>query len=324
MHNTQMEINGLYAGFNMPVALSESAHAQGLPPYAPQPVHKVDEYNSPDGWMHGSGKASSYFLAVKPGHGMWLDFTANANHKHHVAVLVSIQGINPITGQKQIGFGLQQHRDNCPKHNVAFGQDRYCPECKYKWPPQNYLATTGGQSLWIDGFRNDQGEVRQYVFTEETAKGVAAQIIGAERVFAIGVAFYLSVAEKPRPKYVERGGLLGMGAGGGYESLESFGGGPASFGTTKGAAASGVLRSRGMTESAPRAKQIEVAAGAKIRQEIGLDPENVETFWQKEAAGFLYINYADEETVRHVLSQGKRDLTAGGEGFLAGVQKMHS
>jgi hypothetical protein len=311
---SQMEINGLYCGFNMPLALKESANAQGLPPYAVQRTYKVDEYNCPDNWMNGSPKVGSHFVAVKPGHGMWLDFTLNQSHTHHVAVLVSVQGVNPITGQKQMGFKLEQYRDKCPIHGCNFGADRYCPQCKYKWPPQNYLATTGGGALWIDGFRNAAGEVRQYVFTEESAKGVAAQIIGNDRVFAIGVAFYLSKQPKPQPRYATRGGFESCG-------LESFG-------ATKGGgnleSLGGVLRSRGMSSSAaPRPKQIEVAAGAKINQDINLDPENVESFWQEEAAGFLYINYCDEETCRHILSEGKRDLTMGGEGFLAGVEKYH-
>lgn len=313
--NQQMEINGLKCGFNMPLALKETAYAQGLPPYALQRTYKVDEYNCPDNWMHGSGKVSSYFVAVQPEHGMWLDFTQNQSHTHHVAVLVSVQGVNPITGQKQMGFKLEQYREKCPIHGCDFGGDRFCPQCKYKWPPQNYLATTGGGALWIDGFRNAQGEVRQYVFTEETAKGVAAQIIGSERVFAIGVAFYLSKQPKPQPTYRSRGGL---------ESLESFGAGPASFGgySKGGLESTGPVRTRSMS-AAPRQKQIEVAAGAKINQDINLDPENVENFWETEAAGFLYINYCDVETCNHILSEGKRDLTAGGEGFLAGVEKFH-
>jgi hypothetical protein len=306
--DTTMEINGLYASFNMPVALQESAFAQGLPPHAVQPVYKVDEYNCPDNWMHGSGKASSYFVAIKPSKGMWLDFVRNEYHTHHVAVLVSTQGINPITGQRQMGFKLEQYRENCPLHNVPFGGDRFCSVCGYKWPGQNYLATTAGGRLWIDGFMNDKGEVRQYVFTEETARGVAAQIIGEDRVFAIGVAFYLSKQPKPVPAYNPRSsyamGSLGVSKGGG---LESF----------------GPVRSRGAVGQSVSPKAIEIAAGAKIRQDIGVDPENVERFWEEEAAGFLYINYCDVETCNLILSQGMRDLSKGGEGFLAGKKTYH-
>lgn len=60
-----------------------------------------------------------------------------------------------------------------------------------------------------------------------------------------------------------------------------------------------------------------------VRQDINLDPENIDTFWETEAAGFLYLNYCDVETCNHILSEGKRDLTAGGEGFLAPVAKFN-
>jgi hypothetical protein len=62
--------------------------------------------------------------------------------------------------------------------------------------------------LWLDGFRTPDGKVRQYIFTEEEARSVAKHVIGEDRVFAIGVAFYLSKNAKPVPQYapVYRGG----------------------------------------------------------------------------------------------------------------------
>jgi hypothetical protein len=46
--------------------------------------------------------------------------------------------------------------------------------------------------LWIDGFRRPDGTVRQYIFTAEELRGIAHQIIGEEKVYAIGIAFYIS------------------------------------------------------------------------------------------------------------------------------------
>src|ERR1039458_4674977 len=98
--NQKMCVNGLYASINTPEALKgEEVHA--LPPYNPCPVYVVDEYeNCPGNWMHGSDKVSSYFVPVKAGKGLWFDFTQSEHHPHHVAVVISVQGINPINGQK--------------------------------------------------------------------------------------------------------------------------------------------------------------------------------------------------------------------------------
>jgi hypothetical protein len=196
-----MTVNGFQAAIHTPEALKgEKLHS--LPPHAIRPFYKVDEYPAcPKNWMHGSSLASSYFVPVQADKGIWFDFTMNTNKSHHVAVVISVQGVNPITGPIKKGqpaeLRLEQYREKCPRHKCKFQQDRFCPKCKYKWPAQNYLATTTGEYLWLDGFRNKGGEVSQYVLTEDDAKGVAAQMIGDNRVFAIGYAFYESVEPKP-------------------------------------------------------------------------------------------------------------------------------
>jgi len=146
--------------------------------------------------------ASSYFLGVKEDYGMWLDFNECSYHTHDVAIVISIQGINPITGQKMVGdnpLRLEQYHKKCPIHGTFFKQDRFCEECGFKWPGQNYLATTGTpeMKLWLDGFRSSDGKVRQYIITEDKMRGVASQMIGEDRVFAIGIAYYLSKNKKP-------------------------------------------------------------------------------------------------------------------------------
>jgi hypothetical protein len=194
--NQKMSVNGLYASINTPEALKgEEVHQ--LPPYSPCLAHIVDEFECPDNWMHGSDKSSSYFVPVKAGKGLWFDFTQNEYHSHHIAVVISVQGVNPINGQKTDALNLQQYKNKCPVHDVDFQQNRFCPECEYEWPAQNYLSTTTRQMLWLDGFRGENGKVRQYIITEEEIRGVAAQMIGNDRVFAIGFAFYLSKEPKP-------------------------------------------------------------------------------------------------------------------------------
>ena len=194
--------------FNMPEKFQsefsdEDEMSHSLPPFAPMNVYPVDEYDAcPNNWMNGSDIASSYFVGVEEDKGMWLDFNECFYHTHDVAVVISIQGVNPITGQKMVAekaLKLEQYHKKCPIHNVKFKQDRYCEKCGFKWPGQNYLSTTGTpeMQMWLDGFRSSDGKVRQYIITEDKMRGVASQMIGEERVFAIGIAYYLSKHKKP-------------------------------------------------------------------------------------------------------------------------------
>ena len=219
-----MEVNGLYAEVNTPAALSGTG-VHGLPPYSQRQAYVVDEYPAcPESWMHGSAKASSYFVPVKAGRGMWFDFVPNQHHPYHVAVVVSVQGINPLTGKKVTALNLEQYREKCPVHDAEFKQDRYCDKCGYCWPAQNYIASTTGLHMWIDGFRNEKGEVVQYIITEDETRGVAAQVLGADRVWAIGFAFYLSKEPKPVRQSILRSSGFGLSGQSMSKGLLSFGG----------------------------------------------------------------------------------------------------
>lgn len=341
---TTMEVNGLTCTLHMPAALkskrgsdgSELTH--GLPPGNARAAFRVGEYDEacPESWIRGSAEEASYFVPVEAEHGLWLDFNGNLNHSHHVAVLISVQGVNPITGRPVGDDKLEQYRKNCPVHNVKFGEERFCKACGFKWDAQNYLAgnATPYPFFWLDGFRAKDGEVRQYVFTEDVARGVAAQIVGEERVFAIGVAFYLSKEEKPPAPpsrayrgYGDQNTLIGasfdhhdtpfigyVGSSGRrakvslraarVRSTGSFG---SQVGSSVEDSADDYLRNSGPA--------LEIAAGAKINQRIYQDPEKLD-FWQDEPAGRLYINYCSVEVARSIIAAGKKDLTAGGEGFM--------
>jgi len=200
-----MKSNGLCCGINTPDALiskeeGEEEFKHGLPPYAKRKCFLVDEYPScPNNWMRSEGKLTSYFVPVQEGKGLWLDFNANWNHKHHVAIVISVQGINPITGLPCNDAHLEQYIEECPKCKKKFGPNRLCKTCGYIWPKQNYISTTGTNlnQLWIDGFRTAEGVVRQYILTQEKMKGVASNIIGKDRVYAIGISFFLSKERKP-------------------------------------------------------------------------------------------------------------------------------
>lgn len=185
---------------NCPAAL-EGGGVHGLPPHAPVRASRVDCYpGCPADWPRSSGNTSSWFVPIVEGRGMWLDFNPCWGHPHHVAVVVSIQGVNPLTGRKADKLELEAYKDDGEVEKWLRGR-------------QNYLATTSTPRglLWIDGFRAKDGTVRQYIFTREERRGVAAQLIGVDRVFAIGAAFFLS--KEPKPPEVSRGDLMGSGLG---------------------------------------------------------------------------------------------------------------
>lgn len=194
-----MSSNGMYCGFNMPKA-KKGSDVNTLPEYAWRKAFLVDDYPAcPSNWMRSEGRMASYFVGVQKDFGMWLDFNKNNKHKYDVAIVVSVQGVNPITGLPCSDPCLEQYIDTCPKCKEKFGANRYCAKCEVHWPKQNYICTTGqpNGTLWLDGFKAADGVVRQYLFSEETMKGVASNIIGKDRVYAIGLSFFLSKKQKP-------------------------------------------------------------------------------------------------------------------------------
>ena len=94
-----MKSNGMFVGLNTPDALKSEELDQSLPPYMRRAGRLVDKYPaSPTKWMKSEGRVASYFVPVTEGSGMWLDFNKNAKHTHDVAIVISIQGVNPLTG----------------------------------------------------------------------------------------------------------------------------------------------------------------------------------------------------------------------------------
>lgn len=355
-----MEIGGLAASLHVTDKLpqkfiNDEEASHGLPTGTSALAYPVDVFPaSPSNWMHGSSKASSYFLAVEEEKGMWLNFNYCTKHTHEVAVVVSIQGINPITGQKQEGLSLEQYHDKCPVHKVEFQQDNFCPECKYSWPKQNYISTnvTPSGIFWIDGFRTRDGKVRQYIFSEEEIKGIAAQSIGKDRVFAIGIAFYVAKEMKPKPepkdmmRSVTGPAMSGVGSvwnegpkkygsslGGGTRSSalsmnydqddqEVFYKGSVDLGMSSSPVAStgdntideveGKVEYKEVTPQ----KRLEIGAGALINQQLYDDTKPID-YWEETPSGMIYINYVDQQTVDEIIAGGCREEKA--EGFMDGM-----
>jgi hypothetical protein len=156
-----------------------------LPPGTPLDVYPSDIFvEYPEQWVKGPGV---FVVPVRANKGLWFDWTMNSSI--NTAVLPTVKGCNPITGLKTSGFHLESYEDKCPAHNVKFEGDRYCPECGYKWPAQNFISYPN--TLWLDGFRSKDGVVRQFFFTEDEIRDIASHLIGKENtVPAFGFAFY--------------------------------------------------------------------------------------------------------------------------------------
>ncbi len=287
-----IDFNGFSAGINLPPALrGESLH--GLPPYAPTEHYPVAGYPGvPAGWNRGDALTATYFVGVAEGSGMWIDLTRNQHLGDHVAVIPVIQGVNAITALPAAERPLlEQYRTNCPVHGTPFAGNRHCASCGFDWPGQNYLSSATGATLWIDGFRTKGGngqptaETRQFVFTQDQARGIASQVIGEARSFDVKLHFFRGPQKPPRPVYRSKGfGLESMGVGPVLSLAE----------TTRGG-------------SAP-----EVAAGARIRQDVGLDPLLVHQYG--ELAATIQIYYVYKEEMQRILSSGRV-----GEGSLSGL-----
>ncbi len=119
-----MSSNGLYCGINAPPAKTSSSGRE-LPPYAKCQAFLADDYlRIPKNWMESSGRTASYFVGVPKNHGLWIDLNKNNQHTHEVAVVISIQGINPKTGLPFVDPQLEQYIDDFPKCKSKFKANR--------------------------------------------------------------------------------------------------------------------------------------------------------------------------------------------------------
>ena len=361
----QMESNGCYCGFNMPEGIKSKNEdgeeiSNGLPPYNRRKYFLVDEYPAcPENWMRSEGKSTSYFVPIKEDSGMWLDLNKNLEHTHEMAVVISVQGINPITGLPCSDPHLEQYIEKCPKCNETFGPHRFCKTCGYKWAKQNYICTnaTPKNMFWLDGFRSADGVVRQYILTQEKIRGVANNIIGKDRVYAIGLSFFLSKKSKKElyPENVYGGTRISNYL---YKNSipcaqKSKGSGGASASGTYIKCFTSTLTHNSFDESdsddiccslqsdsSPvvgaafascdslsletlsrgiNCKNLEVGAGAKIKQTIYDDPNDL-TFWKDNPESIICVNYCLESDCRKIILKGKVNFESKKDGFMSEIQ----
>lgn len=212
-------------------------------------------------------------------------------------------------------------------------------------------------------------------------RGVASNVIGEERVFAIGLSFFLSKEKKPKPavntilrSVPSYGGFIGSEWSDCW-STKFKGPEPLyTYSTSKGL--KGIISTRKLSsefpidtsveicsntteyqmfdsnisnnasgpvamaccsslgneiggaacsESSPilargivKAKNLEVGAGAKIRQQIYDDKESLD-FWRNESSAISCVNYVLETDALQIFERGKLDLSGSQEGFLQGI-----
>jgi hypothetical protein len=188
-----MEHAGFKASLMKAPMLKDTGKAHGLPPGEKLPVVPIANLpGCPESW---SREAGTYVCPIDVGWSLWFDFTMN--NRLNTAVVPSVKGMNPITGQPIGGPQLESYEEKCPVHGTPFGHNLLCEECGYRWPSQNYL--THESILWLDGFRQPDGTVRQFFFTEDDKRDIASIVMGKENTMpAFGFVFY-----KPREEREE-------------------------------------------------------------------------------------------------------------------------
>jgi hypothetical protein len=218
-----MEFKGFTAQI-MEAARLTGNEEHGLPSGSPISIFPVSAFkNHPKHWMEEDG---CFVVPVKPNVGLWFDWTANDNL--NTAIVPTVKGCNPITGLRTNGFALERYAKRCPKHDIEFKHERYCEECGYKWPVQNYIAAPN--ILWWDTWRAEGGTGRQFYFTEDMMKDIANHLIGKEdTVPAFGFAFYAQKTKR-YPAFVPMDNLKWLGGGNPFGSPYIIGGYWTTFG----------------------------------------------------------------------------------------------
>ncbi len=201
----EMKYKGFYAAV-MEADKLVGENTYELPPGKCLSVYHADEFLGwPGNWMTGPGV---FVVPVRPDKGLWFDWRRNDNI--NTAILPTVKGCNPITGLQTSGFHLERYEEKCPKHKCNFMAEKFCPECNYRWPPQNYISYPN--VLWWDTWMTSKGLGRQFFFSEDELRDVATHKIGKENVVhAFGFTFFTPKEKRARPvEELSRGINQGM------------------------------------------------------------------------------------------------------------------
>jgi hypothetical protein len=280
--------------------------SNALPPGAPVPVFPVDALpGCPQEWMRGEG---CYVCPVDPDFGLWFDWTEN--DALNVAVLPSIKGMNPITGQKFEKLELEQYKNECPVHKTKFKEGRLCEECGHKWPSKSYVAHP--DNLWLDGFRLPNGVVRQFFFTKDEQKDIASLIISKHNtVPAFGFAFF--EPKTRRQNNIERSFFGPSGPSGPTGCTGPIGARNISVCDVYTMSYDGEAVGNDVSVM----QTVSVGAGAKITQELADDVLKIED-WKEQPSGVIRLYFVFREQFKSIVENGGiKDLSGHPEGYLA-------
>jgi len=334
----------MHAGFQARLMkarrLEDTERVHVLPPGQPIPIFPIAALpGAPKEWVREAG---TYVCPVDVGWGLWFDWTMNDSL--NTAVIPSVKGMNPITGRKLEGLQLEQFADKCPKHGKPFAHGRHCEECGYEWPPQNYVCAPN--TLWWDGFRQPDGTVRQFFFTDEDKRDIANLVIGKENtVPAFGFAFYRPKTPRtPPPKITRYSGISGQSVGGWDSDYETYDSGSIQvqslYASNTSADASKSYSSTGLSQkfggmirgldpsykakarkaqtakSVKRSKSVSVGAGAKIHQDLETDSLGLEG-WQDKHSAVIRLYFCFEEQFERIVEQGGvKEFKSDDQGYL--------
>jgi len=339
-----------HAGFSAslmkaPKLSNRDGRPHSLPPGQQMPVIPIGCLpGCPEGWSRDPG---TYVCPIDTDWGIWFDFTMN--DALNTAVIPSVKGMNPITGRPLTGPYLESYIEKCPVHDEPFSHDRLCEKCGFRWPAQNYL--THESTLWLDGFRQPDGTVRQFFFTEDDKKDIASLVIGKESTMpAFGFVFYEPKEKRREIIRSSRNDMFNCvlnykGIGGSWtqdtyemESSDevhtsycvdtnytpSAGGdvtlSSVSCGSTSSSSCSSDRDMRiGSNARSFRSKTASVGAGAEIRQTIKSDGLGLDG-WKNEASSIIRLYFCFEGQFRQIVADGGvSGIQTKSSGFLDGL-----
>ncbi len=308
--------------------LKDVGTPHSLPPGSELPVVPIANLpGCPDLW---SREAGTYVCPVDTNWGIWFDFTMN--DRMNTAVVSSIKGLNPITGKPLDGPNLESYVEKCPIHNIPFGHDLLCEECGYRWPHQNYL--THESTLWLDGFRQPDGTVRQFFFTEDDKRDIASLIMGKQNTMpAFGFVFYEPKVKREEPVtptiFDYASPILDHWNGGGFphfdDNIVTY-----TTSTTPLPAQTMSFCANVPTKSTNpdlscyhvntrSIKTASVGAGAEINQDIKRDSIGVDG-WKEAPSSVIRLYFCFEEQFRQIVERGGvKGIQTKNSGFLNGL-----
>jgi hypothetical protein len=255
--------NGFHITLHRTIRLPEDGKPHALPPSRGAfPMKRIEDYKDkvPEAWRDHGG----VFIPMYAREAMWLGFQGPTS-----AVKVATGKVNAVSGGKWT-------QELQPPTGVD-GKD----------PEQDYMVAPSPQP-WLDGFNIGGGQIRQFV-AMQMGQGytVEGQVTGKEDVGGIQV---LVVPAKP-------GKIPASNA---TRILESYSG-VVSADYHEGAASMSSedyyipVKSASATRSAlPKAAEMGLAQGGRMKQEVYADPHGIDT-WDQTKAERIFIHIVNAE-----------------------------